>query len=150
MKVYEKSSLINCAIEDLFEFHLDLRNLVKITPKDTSVKLVGELFTPVKGSIITLDTLKNCIPMRWEVEVSEVNRPNLLVDVAVKSPFKFWKHSHIFTQLAEGKIELRDRVEFVLPFGFIGKLFEGIVVKQLEKMFLYRHNETRKILEERR
>jgi len=79
--------------------------------------------------------------------VSELQKPNLLVDTAVKSPFKFWKHSHIFTQIDKGKTKLHDRVEFELPFGFLGRVFEGLVAWQLEKMFLYRHNETRKILE---
>lgn len=147
MRVYEKCSTIQCDIEHLFNFHLDLRNLVKITPKGTSVKLVGELFTPAKGSIIALDTVQNFIPIRWEVQVSELQKPNLLVDTAVKSPFKFWKHSHIFTQTRKGETKLCDRVEFTLPFGFIGRLFEGFIAWQLEKMFLYRHNETRKILE---
>lgn len=147
MKVYEKSSTIRCDIHDLFAFHLDLGNLVAITPKDTSVKLVGELFTPKEGSVITLDTRKNFIPLRWRVQIAELKEPNLLVDLALQSPFKFWKHSHIFSTMEDGTSLLCDRVEYELPFGFLGRLLEGFVYDELDKMFTYRHEVTRTILE---
>jgi ligand-binding SRPBCC domain-containing protein len=146
MKIYEKTSLIPCNIEDLFNFHLDLNNLKVITPKDTKVSLIGELFTPKEGDILKLRTLKNFIPIIWEVQIQKVQAPSLLVDVARKSPFKFWKHSHVFTQKEDGLCELRDIVEYELPFGFVGGLFDSFVSHELAKMFAYRHEVTHKIL----
>lgn len=147
MMRYEKSSLIRCDIEELFSFHLDLKNLQAITPKDTKVSLVGEIFTPQEGDFLRLKTVKNFIPIDWEVLIYKVEEPNILVDLAIKSPFAFWEHSHIFTQKEDGMCELKDVIRYKAPFGFIGVLFDFFVSYELEKMFTYRHEVTKKILE---
>lgn len=150
MKRYEKTSIIRCGVQELFDFHCDLNNIPIITPKDTKVSLVGEVFTPTRGSIIKLNTVKNFIPMVWVVEVQELTSPNLLVDVALKSPFSYWKHAHVFTDMGDGTCELKDIVEYVAPLGFVGRWFDCIVRHELEKMFTYRHQVTNEMLGERR
>ena len=146
MKTYEKTSLIQCNLDELFAFHLDLTNLQAITPKDTKVSLVGKLFTPKEGDILRLKTVKNFIPIDWEVLIQKVQKPNILVDLAIKSPFSFWEHSHIFNQKEEGVCELQDVVKYKAPFGFVGVLFDFFIRYELEKMFTYRHEVTKKIL----
>jgi len=147
MKRFEKSSRLKCDIDKLFNFHLDLNNLKTITPKDTKVALLNEMFVPKEGDILRLHTVKNFIPIVWEVKIDKLVYPTLLVDVALKSPFSFWKHSHIFTDLGDGYCELKDRVEYKLPFGIIGNFFNFLVEYELKGMFLYRHKITKEILE---
>ena len=145
MKKFEKISTINCKIEELFEFHTDMRNLVNITPPDTKVNLINRDFVPHEGGVLKIKTVKNFIPTTWEVKIDKMQEPNLLVDIALKSPFKYWKHSHVFTQ--KGNIcELKDIVEYELPFGAIGNLFDFFIQNELSKMFNYRHKVTKEIL----
>ena len=145
MKKFEKISTINCSIEDLFEFHLDMRNLENITPPDTKVDLINKNFVPHEGGVLKIKTVKSFIPTTWEVKIAKIQKPNLLVDIALKSPFKYWKHSHVFTQ--KGNIcELKDVVEYELPFGKIGNLFDFFIQNELKKMFDYRHKITKEIL----
>lgn len=147
MKTYEKTSLIFCGLEELFDFHLDFNNLKAITPKDTKVTMQDAMLTPKEGDILRLKTVKNFITTTWEVEIRTIQKPNLLFDVALKSPFKVWRHSHIFTQLEDGVCELTDRVEYELPFGIFGSLLDFIIQLELAKMFTFRHSVTKKILE---
>jgi len=147
MRTYEKTSLLTCTIEELFYFHLDLANLKAITPKNTKITLLNEPFTPKEGDVLRLKTVKNFIPIMWEVEIQTIHEPYLLVDVALKSPFLYWKHSHVFTQRANGICELKDIVRYKLPFGFFGALFDFFVSHELAKMFAYRHEVTQQILE---
>lgn len=147
MKRYEKSSRLKCDIDKLFNFHLDLNNLKTITPKDTKVTLLNEMFVPKEGDILRLRTVKNFIPIVWEVQIEKLDYPTLLVDVALKSPFGFWKHSHIFTDLGDGYCELKDAVEYKPPFGFIGNIFSFIIEYELKKMFNFRHEITKKLIE---
>lgn len=146
MKIYEKTSIIKCNIDELFNFHLDLNNLKNITPKDTKVTLINEMFTPKEGDILRLHTVKNFIPIDWEVSIDKVVYPTLLVDVALKSPFKTWKHSHMFKELEDGYCELKDVIEYEPPFGFLGKIFNFIIEYELKKMFNYRHDVTKNLL----
>ncbi|KAB7884958.1 SRPBCC family protein [Poseidonibacter ostreae] len=145
MKKFEKISTINCKIEDLFEFHIDIKNLQNITPPDTKVNLLNKDFVPVEGGVLKIKTVKSFIPTTWEVQIAKIQKPNILVDIALKSPFKYWKHSHVFTQ--KGNIcELKDIVEYELPFGKIGDLFDFFIQNELKKMFDYRHKVTKEIL----
>lgn len=94
-----------------------------------------------------LKTVKNFIPTTWKVEIREVQKPNLLLDVALKLPFKHWVYSHIFTEGENGMCELKDRVQYELPFGIIGEAFDFVIQKELAKMFAFRHKVTKNILE---
>ena len=147
MKTFEKTTLINCNIQDLFDFHINMKNLEAITPLDVKLELLNKEFIPHLGGIIKLKTVKNFIPTNWEVKIEKLQSPNLLVDLALKSPFKYWKHSHIFTK--KGSIcELKDIVEYQAPFGKFGELFDFIIQKELKAMFEYRHKITKKLLED--
>ena len=148
MKRFEKKTLITCSIEELFAFHLDSNNIQKITPPDTKVELLNKNFVAKEGEVLNIKTTKFCVPTIWSVEISLIKEPNMLVDTAIKSPFSFWRHSHIFTKKGE-VCELKDVVEYELPFGFIGNLFSYFMENQLENMFEYRHKQTKKLLQKR-
>lgn len=147
METYIKKTLINCTQEELFEFHMDSNNITKITPKDTKVELLNEDTTSFEGKIVKIKTTKFFIPTFWEVKIEKLQSPHILIDTAVKSPFKYWRHQHIFTEKEKGS-ELQDIVEFELPFGKIGKLFLPFIQKDIQKMFEYRHQQTKKFLEQ--
>ncbi|MEA3352984.1 MAG: SRPBCC family protein [Campylobacterota bacterium] len=146
MKTITKTSLINCTLEELFEFHLDSENITKITPKDTKVELLNEDTTTYEGKIVKIKTVKFFIPTYWEVKIKKLQKPDILVDVAVKSPFKYWKHQHIFTK-KDNVCELKDIIEYKLPFGILGKIVEPFIEADIRNMFDYRHKKTKDILE---
>ena len=79
-------------------------------------------------------------------KIEKIDEPNLLVDLAIKSPFAYWEHKHIFIE-SENMCELKDVITFEMPFGFLGKCLEGFVKKDLQKMFDFRHKITKEILE---
>ena len=145
MQIFEKTTLIKCSINELFNFHLDIKNLEAITPPNINVKVLNKSFTPREGEVLRIRTIKNFLPVNWEVKIDKIEEPNLLVDIALKSPFKYWKHSHIFTQ--KGNLcELKDIVKYELPLGFIGRIFNFFIQRELNTMFEHRHNVTKKIL----
>lgn len=147
MKTFEKTTLINCDIQELFDFHINMKNLEAITPLNMDFELINKDFVPYEGGIVKIRTVKNFIPTSWEVKIDKLQSPDLLVDIAVKSPFKYWEHSHIFTK--KGSLcELKDVVKYELPFGKFGELFDFIIRKELKTMFEYRHKITKELLED--
>lgn len=146
MKQISQTSIINCTLEELYRFHLDSNNITKITPKGIQVELLSDDTHTYEGKILKLKTTKLAIPTYWEVEIEKVIKPLLLIDRAVKSPFKYWRHQHLFSQ--KGKMcELKDIIEFQLPFGVLGKLFEPFIELDIKNMFEYRHKKTKELLE---
>ena len=148
MKTFEKTSLLKCSIEELFDFHLDVNNLKKITPNDTAVELLNKDFKPKEGNVLNIKTRRNFISTFWKVKIEKLEKPNILIDIAVKSPFKFWEHSHIFVQ--KGNVcELKDVIRYELPFGKIGEFFDFFIKNELQKVFNFRHKVTKEILEKK-
>jgi ligand-binding SRPBCC domain-containing protein len=55
---------------------------------------------------------------------------------------------HKFHNIINGKqIDIIDEIEFELPYGILGKLFEGYAYKQLQNIFEHRKIATAKGLE---
>ena len=149
MKEIIQRSLIDCTLEELFEFHLDSRNITEITPSNSKVELLSKDTPTFEGKIVKLKTTRLFIPINWEVKIEKLDKPNLLVDVAIKSPFKYWKHQHVFQQKGN-QCELKDIIEFELPFGILGKLVEPFLILDIKNMFEYRHQKTKEILENKK
>jgi len=145
-KTITQTSTINCTLEELFDFHLDSNNITKITPADTKVQLLNDDSQAYEGKIVKIKTTKFFIPTYWEVKIEHLQRPNILVDVALKSPFKYWKHQHIFTQ-KDNRCELKDIIEYKMPFGIFGKLLDHFIELDIKNMFQYRHKKTKMLLE---
>ena len=141
-----KKSFINCSIEQLFDFHLNTQNLAEITPKDIKLDLLTHNFTPTQSNTLEIISTKYFIPTYWKIEILKLERPYILIDKALKSPFKSWIHQHKFEQI-DGKTQLTDIIDFEMPFGFLGKFLEPFILRDLKKMFDFRHEKTKKILE---
>lgn len=146
MKRIEQISLIDCTLEELYKFHLDSNNITKITPENIKVELLSDDTLTYEGKIVKLKTTKLFIPTYWEVEIEKIEKPHLLIDKALESPFKFWRHQHVFTKNGD-RCELKDIIEYKLPFGILGKVFEPFIELDIKNMFIYRHKKTKEILE---
>jgi len=140
------ATLIRSTQEKLFDFHTDSANITKITPPNTKVFLLDEDTTAFEGKIVHLKTTRLFIPTYWEVRIEKLARPSILIDVALRSPLKYWRHQHIFTQ-KYGSCELRDVIEYELPFGIFNALIEPLFERDIAAMFAYRHAKTKEILE---
>lgn len=80
------------------------------------------------------------IPQTWVAEHIEYDPPHLFTDVQRQGPFAHWIHRHRFESTERGTTKMIDEVEYALPFGWVGQLVAGWVVRaKLQKMFAYRH-----------
>jgi ligand-binding SRPBCC domain-containing protein len=61
-------------------------------------------------------------------------------------PFKKWGHLHKFQNINGKQTEVVDEIEFEIPYGKLGMLFEGYAYKQLQKIFEHRKISTTKAL----
>ena len=137
---------ISCSLKTLFDFHADTKNLPLITPKDTSVEIL-KLETPLKeGNEAILRIKKGWFSFVWELTFEKVIYPNLIVDVALRSPFKFFKHEHHFIEVNKSHSILRDKVTFSLPFEPLSAIAVWFVKKDMQKMFAYRHEKTKEAI----
>jgi len=86
--------------------------------------------------------------MICEAEHTEYEKGRMFADRQIKGPFAIWYHRHVMTDDGHGGTILRDEVEYEPPMGWIGKILSGSFLEtKLQKLFDFRHDATRKIVE---
>lgn len=149
-KVYEIR--IACSVEELWEFHSDAKALKSLTPPGKKMTPVSTDLAVRKGAIHELKFSVFGIPGRWVAEIVEASPPSRFVDLARKSPFAYWRHTHEFLPTDERGVSLlRDTVEYKPPLGLLGALANRLFIsKDIDAMFAYRHAVTKDKLERER
>jgi ligand-binding SRPBCC domain-containing protein len=128
-----------------FSFHLDPRNLGRISPPWARVVELRCPDTLVVGSEITVRVrMLGVLPQMWRVRIAEIAAPECMVDEALAGPFPFWRHTHAFRELEGGAAtEMVDRVEYSPPLGLVGRIFDPWLVRPMVRaMFADRHART--------
>lgn len=148
MNYLEKSVLINCPVNTVFEFHSDTNNLIKITPEFIKVDILKIDLPLKKDSRIVLSIRQyGIIRTVWKIRISDFEPFSLITDTQEDGPFRKWIHRHCFEE-TEGKTLMTDKIEYELPFGYLGKAANAVIVKRIiEKQFEFRHKATKDLLE---
>ncbi|MBA2612151.1 MAG: SRPBCC family protein [Bacteroidetes bacterium] len=143
LHVIKTKQFINSDINTVWDFMSSPSNLKVITPEYMNFTIIDENAKSEKmfqGQIIeyTVSPVLG-IALNWVTEITHVEDKNYFVDEQRFGPYSFWHHKHFIKQVTGG-VEMIDIVHYKLPFGFIGKLLNGLFVKkQLKKIFDYRH-----------
>jgi ligand-binding SRPBCC domain-containing protein len=143
------STEIAAPIDDVFAFHLDPRNAARIAPPGMHVLSVDAPIRVQRGDeiVLVVRQLPSPFRQRWRVRIAEVDPPIAIVDVALASPFRAWRHEHLFTFAGEGRTLLTDRITYELPLGALGRLADRLIVRRmLSRAFRQRQARTRAIL----
>ena len=144
--LFVRSVELDAPIEEVFAFHGDVHNVGKISPGWQTVTVELGDHTPQVGVEFEIVVrFFGWLPMRWRGVWREVTPPSAVVDQALRSPFKLWRHHHEFSALPGGRTRMTDRVEYLFPGGILGKWFgETLGRLQFHLMFADRHARTRR------
>lgn len=136
---FETSQFVPRPLPEVFDFFSDPKNLEKITPPFLNFRIVA-MSTPEiqQGSIIDYQLKIHGVPAKWKTLIEKWEPNSEFVDTQLKGPYKLWHHTHRFEAVAGGTM-IFDRVNFRLPFGFIGALIAGAFVQNdVKEIFAYR------------
>lgn len=124
------------AIDEVFPFFADAYQLEQITPPWLNFQVLTP--RPIEmhaGQLIDYRLRVRGVPIGWKTEISVWEPNRRFVDEALRSPYKFWHHEHLFESCDEGTRVL-DIVHYGVPGGaLIHSLF---VRREVEKIFRYR------------
>ena len=87
------------------------------------------------------------IRQKLTVRITQFDRPHYFEDIMLKGAFKSMKHQHYFEE-KNGITIMKDKLEYSVPFGFIGKIFDAIYLKKYMTRFLLTRNEVLKSVAE--
>ncbi len=97
-------------------------NLTRIAGKGSQIVISFRLvpFLPFRG--------------RWVAMILEYEPLSHFVDEQRSGPMRSWRHRHSFRELNEGgtlQTVVRDEVEYLLPFGLIGRIADSLIVERM-------------------
>lgn len=135
------STKVSCTVQQLWDFHADVEALPMLTPPGKKVEIVGEETKVCPGAIHRLKIRQGPFTLRWDALIQQVDPPHGFCDVAVRSPFKSWRHHHRFLACSDASCtELRDEIELEIGFWMIPAW--PIIRRDVEAMFRHRHRVT--------
>lgn len=146
---FERSIEIDCPVEVLYAFHRDTRNAPKVSPGTRFLSIDGD-FPLDDGDVFTIRFVQRPLPMTltWRFVVEAVVLNRAVIDVALQSPFAYWRHEHRFESLGPRRARLTDRVTYAPPFGPLGRAGAALLGRaMMERLFAERHQRTKVLLE---
>lgn len=139
--------ILPLSLEEAWEFFTLPTNLDKITPKEMEFRITNNPPNKTyKGQIITYKIrILPGISSNWITEITHLENHQFFVDEQRFGPYAMWHHEHHFEKIAPEKVKMTDIVNFKMPFGILGDLIAGRMVKNKVK-FIFEGRYT--ILEE--
>jgi ligand-binding SRPBCC domain-containing protein len=129
-------------LDNAWNFFSSPLNLEKITPPDMNFVVTSDYKENTKiypGMIITYKVSPLLgIKLNWMTEITHVKDKEYFVDEQRFGPYALWHHQHHFKE-ANGGVQMIDLVHYAIPYSFIGRLANSLLVKsKLKKVFAYR------------
>ena len=159
MQTYERSVRVAAPFEEVWDFHSTEKGLVALTPGFMNIEIedvrgpdgeanpdVLEAGSVVESSIRPFDVGPR---QTWVSDIVARGRSSgagYFRDVMLEGPFPEWTHTHMF-YADDGETIVRDKVEYELPLGAVGRTFGPLGVVGLDPMVRYRHRKTKELLE---
>lgn len=125
------------------EWHRRPGAFERLTPPWVDVRVESRAGGIDPGDRVRLRVRKGPAAFAWTLEHAPAEGGPGFADVQVQGPFASWRHDHLFAD-RDGGGTLTDRVRFALPGPL--SLAEGMVRRDLARLFAFRHRTTREDL----
>lgn len=116
--------------------------LHQISTASTREKAIDGRLTGLceKGDTVTWRAKHFGIYQRLTVEITEMIEPVYFEDRMIKGAFKSIQHKHYFVE-DDGYTIMRDVFSYEVPAGFIGTIFDQLVLKRYMTNLLLKRNQ---------
>lgn len=137
----EREQLLGTNLEQAWNHFSDPRNLASIAPVQPGLRIHDpeRVHRMHEGRIFhyTVSPFGG-VPLRWTTRIGRVHPPILFEGIQLKGPYAHWCHTHTF-EAVPGGVLMKDRVEYALPLGGIGRSLMGRrVARELDAIFEHR------------
>ena len=139
---FENSFTVGTSITKVWDFYTQIKHLELITPPSIGLKIIHCSSPYIKdGLLVTISGKMILLDRKWTSKIT-ISRLHQYVDEMTNGPFNKWRHTHNFEEIEGGLTLVSDKVEYELPNYLGGRLTEGLVKRNLQKIFNYRRLQT--------
>jgi len=156
---FERSAWVDASLDEVWAFHVRPSGLEALTPDWFHLRVEAvrgpagesdseelESGARIRASVRPLGVGPR---QRWTSQIVARERDDgtaYFRDVMVDGPVPEWEHTHLFYGDGDRTL-VRDRVEYALPGGSLGRRVAPLALVGLEPTFRYRHRRTKELLE---
>ena len=143
----ERTQFIPKPRDEVYAFFSKPENLEQITPPFLRFTILTPRPVAMReGALIDYQLHLFGLPITWQAHIERFEPEQCFVDVQRKGPYAHWHHLHEFSD-APGGTEMRDVVDYALPFGPLGKAAElAFVRRTLDRIFDFRYDTIAELL----
>lgn len=147
MKTFTKETAMPVSASTLYRWHMQPGAFDQLVPPDQKIEVLERPERLEAGAKLIMKIYLGPIGVRWVAHHRDFVQNRQFVDEQVRGPFAHWIHTHRFIPVDEHASILSDHIEYRLPGGKLGELLGGWAIEaMLERMFDYRHTQTRKMV----
>jgi ligand-binding SRPBCC domain-containing protein len=134
------TTFINAPIERVFDLSRSI-TLHKITTSKTGEKAIAGVTSGLisKNETVTWQAKHLYKTRQFTSKITEMQSPLLFIDEMIKGDFKNFSHQHHFKKVENGTIMI-DLIDFESPYAVLGKIVDGIFLKNYIEKFLLERN----------
>lgn len=142
MPLIELETFIAAPVETCFDASRDI-GVHLASASDTGERVVAGRTTGLceLGDTVTWQARHFGIMQQLTVEICELQFPVYFADRMLRGAFKSMRHEHRFAPAPGGSGTLmHDRFYYETPFGFVGRLFDRLLLERHMRRFLLQRN----------
>jgi uncharacterized protein (TIGR01777 family) len=125
---------------EVYAWHTRQGAFLRLLPAWERMRLIADGHPIGQGSRAEIDVSIGPFWRRWTAEHRDFEPGRRFRDVQTRGPFARWEHTHTIEPAGPDESWLEDRIEFVLPYGRLGRwLGSRFVGRKLRSTFQYRH-----------
>jgi ligand-binding SRPBCC domain-containing protein len=142
MPTIRLETIIKADIQICFDLARSI-DLHKISTAKTQEKAIAGITSGLVNTddFVTWEAIHFGIKQQLTSKISEVEPYTHFRDEQLKGAFKYFIHDHYFST-QNGIVTMIDNFEFSSPYGFIGKIFDSLILTNYMKGFLIERNQT--------
>jgi ligand-binding SRPBCC domain-containing protein len=146
MRIFRHAFTVSANIDKVWEFYTDIEHLQVVSPPHIKLRLVRSTDKRlVQNSEVWLSGIL-LTRSNWHSKITSLGHYQY-VDEMLSGRFRVWKHVHGLRKIDDNTTEVIDEIYYELHYGLLGRIFEGYVYSQLERIFAYRKQATVNALE---
>ena len=128
-------SLISVPPENLFAEICKVENYPQRVGS-LKIELTGPAFPLKRGAEYELSVERWGIKQFWHLQVETFDPPHRLVFRQSLGVFSQWTHSFLLTKFDDSTTKLEQSVDYKVPLGIIGRLYDDLALRRLVKKVL--------------
>jgi len=148
MYILESEQIIERSRGETFAFFSDAFNLERLTPPFLRFRILSRPpIVMAAGTLLEYRLSLFGVSFYWKTLIESWTPEESFVDVQVKGPYSFWRHTHTFEDAGPDRTLMRDRVEYRMPAGVLGRIARSaFIARSLDDIFDYRATMTARLL----